>query len=169
MFSQQLRKPPTFFIETNPQARKHTQWQQLDQDFTRNRSASRYRFFFFCLFLVPFKSDSSSIHNDLIMLQQDTYTSFCSWSSAEEYGEACFRRQVLVRTGQGPLPNFGTSLLLRHWLWKQYEQHASWQQSSTVTKFLASSFFTCCIYSSWCLVMQKASASSKIKTRLLVV
>ncbi|KAG5392121.1 hypothetical protein IGI04_022084 [Brassica rapa subsp. trilocularis] len=39
----ELRKPPTFFIETNPQARKHTQWQQLDQDFTRNHSASRNR------------------------------------------------------------------------------------------------------------------------------
>ena len=45
--SQQLRKPPTFFIETNPQALKHTQWQKLDQDFTFNHSASRSRFFFF--------------------------------------------------------------------------------------------------------------------------
>ncbi|XP_002874721.2 uncharacterized protein LOC9310788 [Arabidopsis lyrata subsp. lyrata] len=30
----ELRKRPTFFIETNPQAGKHTQWKQLDRDFT---------------------------------------------------------------------------------------------------------------------------------------
>ena len=65
MFFQQLRKPPTFFIETNPQALKHTQWQKLDQDFTLNHSASRNRLFL--PFLVPFKNDSNSIH-DLILL-----------------------------------------------------------------------------------------------------
>ncbi|KAL0796805.1 hypothetical protein Bca101_068182 [Brassica carinata] len=43
ILSVELRKPPTFFIETNPQARKHTLWQQLDQDFTLNHSASRNR------------------------------------------------------------------------------------------------------------------------------
>ncbi|CAF2055169.1 hypothetical protein Bca4012_098056 [Brassica carinata] len=43
ILSVELRKPPTFFIETNPQALKHTQWQKLDQDFTFNHSASRSR------------------------------------------------------------------------------------------------------------------------------
>ncbi|CAH8301820.1 unnamed protein product [Eruca vesicaria subsp. sativa] len=49
----ELRKPPTFWIETNVQAGKPTQWQQLDQDFTLNHSASRNRFFcFFFDFLM---------------------------------------------------------------------------------------------------------------------
>ncbi|KAJ4917728.1 Uncharacterized protein Rs2_03278 [Raphanus sativus] len=43
ILSVELRKPPTFFIETNPQALTHTLWQKLDQDFTLNHSASRNR------------------------------------------------------------------------------------------------------------------------------
>jgi len=39
----QLKKRPTFFTETNPQAGKHTQWKQLDYDFTGDQ-ASYYRF-----------------------------------------------------------------------------------------------------------------------------
>ncbi|XP_020886134.1 uncharacterized protein LOC9318502 isoform X2 [Arabidopsis lyrata subsp. lyrata] len=35
----ELRKRPTFFIETNPQAGKHTQWKQLD-DFTDNQAST---------------------------------------------------------------------------------------------------------------------------------
>ncbi|KAF8084454.1 hypothetical protein N665_0716s0004 [Sinapis alba] len=38
----ELGKCPKFFIETNPQAGKHTQW-KMDQDFTLNQSASIYR------------------------------------------------------------------------------------------------------------------------------
>ncbi|KAJ0242193.1 hypothetical protein HA466_0206900 [Hirschfeldia incana] len=40
--SVELRKPPTFYIEI-PQAGKPTQWEQSDQDFTLNHSASRNR------------------------------------------------------------------------------------------------------------------------------
>ncbi|KAG7557479.1 hypothetical protein ISN44_As11g034480 [Arabidopsis suecica] len=36
----ELRKRPTFFIETNPQAGKHTQWKQLDRDFTDNQAST---------------------------------------------------------------------------------------------------------------------------------
>ncbi|CAE6133696.1 unnamed protein product [Arabidopsis arenosa] len=36
----ELRKRPTFFIETNPQAGKHTQWKQLDHDFTDNQAST---------------------------------------------------------------------------------------------------------------------------------
>ncbi|KAL0900798.1 hypothetical protein Bca101_084759 [Brassica carinata] len=39
----ELGKCPTFFMEINPQAGKHTQWKQLDQDFTLGQSASKYR------------------------------------------------------------------------------------------------------------------------------
>ncbi|KFK37986.1 hypothetical protein AALP_AA3G055300 [Arabis alpina] len=39
----ELRKRPTFFMETNPQAGKHTQWIKMEQDFTLNQSASKYR------------------------------------------------------------------------------------------------------------------------------
>ncbi|CAH2054933.1 unnamed protein product [Thlaspi arvense] len=39
----ELGKRPTFFMETNPQAGKHTQWKQMDQDFTQDQSASRCR------------------------------------------------------------------------------------------------------------------------------
>ncbi|CAH8361592.1 unnamed protein product [Eruca vesicaria subsp. sativa] len=38
----ELGKRPTFFMETNLQARKHTQW-KMDQDFTLDQSASKYR------------------------------------------------------------------------------------------------------------------------------
>ncbi|KAL0717629.1 hypothetical protein Bca4012_066951 [Brassica carinata] len=38
----ELGKRPTFFMETNPQAGKHTQW-KMDQDFTLDQSASIYR------------------------------------------------------------------------------------------------------------------------------
>ncbi|CAA0381470.1 unnamed protein product [Arabidopsis thaliana] len=38
----ELKKRPTFFTETNPQAGKHTQWKQLDYDFTGDQ-ASYYR------------------------------------------------------------------------------------------------------------------------------
>ncbi|KAG7552813.1 Peptidase S16 Lon proteolytic domain [Arabidopsis thaliana x Arabidopsis arenosa] len=36
----ELRKRPIFFIETNPQAGKHTQWKQLDHDFTDNQAST---------------------------------------------------------------------------------------------------------------------------------
>ncbi|KAG7557406.1 hypothetical protein ISN44_As11g033740 [Arabidopsis suecica] len=36
----ELRKRPTFFIETNPQVGKHTQWKQLDHDFTDNQAST---------------------------------------------------------------------------------------------------------------------------------
>ncbi|CAL9239221.1 unnamed protein product [Arabidopsis halleri] len=36
----EFRKPPTFFIETNPQAGKHTQWKQMDRDFTDNQAST---------------------------------------------------------------------------------------------------------------------------------
>ncbi|KAF8068565.1 hypothetical protein N665_1142s0016 [Sinapis alba] len=39
----ELGKCPTFFMETNPQPGKHTQWKQLDHDFTLDQSASKYR------------------------------------------------------------------------------------------------------------------------------
>ncbi|KAJ4892969.1 Uncharacterized protein Rs2_19763 [Raphanus sativus] len=39
----ELGKCPTFFMEINPQKGKHTQWKQLDQDFTLGQSASKYR------------------------------------------------------------------------------------------------------------------------------
>ncbi|CAG7878305.1 unnamed protein product [Brassica rapa] len=39
----ELGKCPTFFLEVNPQRAKHTQWKQLDQDFTPGQSASKYR------------------------------------------------------------------------------------------------------------------------------
>ncbi|CAN8302855.1 unnamed protein product [Cochlearia groenlandica] len=39
----ELRKCPTFFIETNQRPGKHTQWKELDQDFTENQSASKFR------------------------------------------------------------------------------------------------------------------------------
>ncbi|CAA7015894.1 unnamed protein product [Microthlaspi erraticum] len=39
----ELGKRPTFFVETNPQAGKHTQWKQMDQDFTLDQSASKCR------------------------------------------------------------------------------------------------------------------------------
>ncbi|XP_019092153.1 PREDICTED: uncharacterized protein LOC104744730 [Camelina sativa] len=36
----ELKKRPKFFKETNPQAGKHTQWKQMDQDFTVDQAAS---------------------------------------------------------------------------------------------------------------------------------
>ncbi|XP_019099625.1 PREDICTED: uncharacterized protein LOC104783699 [Camelina sativa] len=39
----ELKKRPKFFIETNPQAGKHTQWKQMDQDFTEDQAASCFR------------------------------------------------------------------------------------------------------------------------------
>ncbi|CAH8356615.1 unnamed protein product [Eruca vesicaria subsp. sativa] len=39
----ELGKCPTFFMEINLQAGKHTQWKQSDQDFTLGQSASKYR------------------------------------------------------------------------------------------------------------------------------
>ncbi|XP_010486053.1 PREDICTED: uncharacterized protein LOC104764251 [Camelina sativa] len=39
----ELKKRPKFFKETNPQAGKHTQWKQMDQDFTVDQAASRFR------------------------------------------------------------------------------------------------------------------------------
>ncbi|XP_024016050.1 uncharacterized protein LOC18025680 isoform X2 [Eutrema salsugineum] len=39
----ELRKRPAFFMEANPQPGKHTQWIQMDQDFTLNQSASIFR------------------------------------------------------------------------------------------------------------------------------
>ncbi|CAH2054935.1 unnamed protein product [Thlaspi arvense] len=42
-FEVELGKRPTFFIETNPQAGKHTKWKQMEQDFTQDQSASRCR------------------------------------------------------------------------------------------------------------------------------
>jgi len=58
----QLKKRPTFFIETNPQAGKHTQWKQLDHDFTGDH-ASNYRFpaltwIIFCLLFSNVESES---------------------------------------------------------------------------------------------------------------
>ncbi|XP_010417855.1 PREDICTED: uncharacterized protein LOC104703525 [Camelina sativa] len=39
----ELKKRPKFFIETSPQAGKHTQWKQMDQDFTEDQAASCFR------------------------------------------------------------------------------------------------------------------------------
>ncbi|VVA89995.1 unnamed protein product [Arabis nemorensis] len=39
----ELSKRPTFFLETNPQAGRHTQWKQMDQDFTQDQYASKCR------------------------------------------------------------------------------------------------------------------------------
>ncbi|XP_019092152.1 PREDICTED: uncharacterized protein LOC104744729 [Camelina sativa] len=38
----ELKKRPKFFIENNPIAGKHTQWKQMDQDFTEDQAASRF-------------------------------------------------------------------------------------------------------------------------------